>query len=63
MQEFPEPEDNVESYRKLLKSVLNVIGVSVASLNDKDENTISFVDPGYNDPREESQIRGYMKDK
>lgn len=28
LQEFPEPEDNVENYRKILKNVLNVIGVA-----------------------------------
>lgn len=28
LQNYPEPEDNVDSYRKILKSVLNYIGVS-----------------------------------
>lgn len=28
LSEFPEPEDNVENYRKLLKVVLNFIGIS-----------------------------------
>lgn len=28
IQIFPEPEDNVENYRKIMKNVLNIIGVS-----------------------------------
>jgi hypothetical protein len=31
LKEFPEPEDNVESYRKILKAVLNMIGISSPS--------------------------------
>ena len=31
LKEFPEPEDNVENYRKVLKTVLNSIGVAVNS--------------------------------
>lgn len=51
LQEFPEPEDNVENYRKILKNVLNAIGISKSEAQDEDEATqaISFVDPGYND--------------
>lgn len=62
LKEFPEPEDNAENYRKILKNVLNTIGVSVESTGMED-SSMNFVDPGYNDTKEESQIHGFMKNK
>lgn len=46
LKEFPEPEDNVENYRKILRTVLNVIGEPLNE--EKTTNSINFVDPGYN---------------
>jgi hypothetical protein len=46
LNEFPEPEDNVESYRKILKSLMNVIGVQTNHSNEEEKP--AFVDPGYN---------------
>ena len=34
LEEFPEPEDNVENYRKILKGVLTTIGGSATSKNN-----------------------------
>jgi len=31
--DFPEPEDNVENYKKILKSVLNGLGLSTSNHN------------------------------
>ena len=31
LSDFPEPEDNVENYRKILKSLMNVIGIASGS--------------------------------
>lgn len=53
LQNFPEPEDNVDNYRKILKNVLNFIGVASEKIEpNNDNNSIYFVDPGYNDPKE-----------
>jgi len=42
--EFPEPEDSVENYRKILKSVLASLGLQQpATIEGKQK----FVDPGY----------------
>jgi len=42
--EFPEPEDSVENYRKILKSVLASLGLQQpATVEEKQK----FVDPGY----------------
>ncbi len=61
LQNFPEPEDNVDNYRKILKNVLNFIGVASEKVDiNNDNNAISFIDPGYNDPKEESQLRGFL---
>lgn len=50
IKQFPEPEDNVENYRKILKSVLNVIGVPIENSNTfAEEPKQKYVDPGYND--------------
>jgi hypothetical protein len=46
---FPEPEDNVENYRKILKVVLNFIGISNPVPQEQAEFKPVFVDPGYND--------------
>lgn len=43
---FPEPEENVENYRKSLKGLLNIIGVASPEL--KSEKKAEFIDPGYN---------------
>lgn len=43
---FPEPEENGENYRKSLKGLLNIIGVSSPEL--KNQKKTEFVDPGYN---------------
>lgn len=48
LNEFPEPEDNVENYRKILKVVLNFIGVSNPPALEDNEKLV-YVDPGYND--------------
>jgi hypothetical protein len=44
LRDFPEPEDNVENYRKILKSVMNVLGTPLGGEEEKRQ----FVDPGYN---------------
>jgi len=48
LKSFPESEDNAENYRKILKTVLNYIGIS-APVEDEIVNKPVFVDPGYND--------------
>jgi hypothetical protein len=49
LEEFPTPEDNADNYKKILKNLLNVIGVtSQANQQNTDNQTITFVDPGYN---------------
>ena len=45
IREFPDPEDNVENYRKIVRGVLNVIGVPAPA--EKEEQLV-FVDNGYN---------------
>jgi hypothetical protein len=48
-EQFPPPEDNVDSYKKILKNLLNVIGVTLQTdQQSTDSHAISFVDPGYN---------------
>jgi hypothetical protein len=48
-EEFPPPEDNADNYKKILKNLLNVIGVtSQTNQQSNDSQTITFVDPGYN---------------
>jgi hypothetical protein len=48
-EEFPLPEDNADNYKKILKNLLNVIGVAPQTTQQNSENqTITFVDPGYN---------------
>lgn len=42
----------MDNYRKILKNVLNYIGVEAEKSEASTENAISFVDPGYNDPKE-----------
>ena len=50
LRDFPQPQDNVDAYKKILKSVLGVIGVSnPAKGNVEEEPKIQFLDPGYND--------------
>ena len=51
IRDFPEPEDNVENYRKILKSLLNTLGVSMVqrTVAQSEETKPIFVDPGYND--------------
>lgn len=41
LKEFPEPEDNVDNYKKILKNVLNTIGVAI-QYDIKDDNSINF---------------------
>jgi hypothetical protein len=49
LSEFPTPEDNADNYKKILKNLLNVIGVpSPPNQQSTDNPTITFVDPGYN---------------
>lgn len=43
---FPEPQENVENYRKTLKGLLNIIGVSSPQLGN--QKMTQFIDPGYN---------------
>lgn len=31
LRDFPEPEDNVDNYRKILKSVMNVLGTPISN--------------------------------
>jgi hypothetical protein len=49
--DFPEPEDNVENYRKIIKVLLNSIGVSSSTshIPSNEGAKTLFVDPGYND--------------
>lgn len=37
IKDFPEPEDNVENYRKIQKSVLNSIGIHTTNLTNIDK--------------------------
>ena len=58
--EFPEPEDNVDNYRKILKTLLNFIGLTHAQPTQHPEVKPTFVDPGYNDdPR--SQMSTFLQ--
>lgn len=41
---FPEPEDNVENYRKIWRSLMNVLGERTGGA---EEEKRQFVDPGY----------------
>ena len=49
MRDFPEPEDNTDNYKKILKQTLNTIGINASSSSSKNEPELTFVDPGYND--------------
>lgn len=42
LKDFPEPEENTENYRKILKSTLNTIGISMTNSNDKEEVKMTF---------------------
>lgn len=42
--EFPEPEDNVENYHKILKSVLPSLGLQQSGVVGEKQK---YVDPGY----------------
>lgn len=62
LKEFPEPEDNVENYRKILKAVLNTIGVPLDSSSAQiEEYKPTFVDPGYNDDPK-SQMSNFIQE-
>jgi hypothetical protein len=49
LKDFPEPEDNVENYKKIIKQTLNTIGINAIANQNQNEPQITFVDPGYND--------------
>ncbi len=49
LSEFPEPEDNVDHYRKTLKTVKNLIGIADVPQEQTEDQKQVFVDPGYND--------------
>ena len=46
IKEFPEPEDNVDNYKKIQRSLLNLLGAQVNKQEHEQEKPI-FVDPHY----------------
>ena len=57
---FPEPEDNVQNYKKILKVVLNFIGISEPAEQEEQVKPV-FVDPGYNDDPK-SKISNFIQE-
>ena len=49
IRDFPEPEDNIENYRKIQKSVLSSIGIQICHVDkeDKEEKKTVYLDPHY----------------
>ncbi len=63
MRDFPEPEDNVENYKKILKQTLNTIGINNnTSQQSQNEPQITFVDPGYNDEPVKKDMKTFISE-
>lgn len=63
LRDFPEPEDNVENYKKILKQTLNTIGINNnTSQQNQNEPQITFVDPGYNDEPVKKDMKTFISE-
>ena len=58
--DFPEPEDNVQSYKKIQKNVLNQIGTKVSIQTEIEHSKPVFVDPGYYQEPSKSQMSSFL---
>lgn len=47
IRDFPEPEDNLENYRKIQKAVLNLIEPHQEQPSTAQNKRLTYVDPGY----------------
>ena len=60
IRDFPQPEDNVENYKKVQRTVLNQLGAQVGKVTEVPEKQL-FVDPGYHQEPSKSSISSFLE--
>ena len=62
IQSFPDPEDSVENYKKLQRTVLNQLGTQTQKVQVPLQEKPVYVDPGYHQEAPKTQINLFLQE-